>query len=573
IFMSRIIRVYAVTLVGTVFMYVSLFFVKPEVFSNPTGYIPRIIYMGSHSLGLLIAYRSESIKGIWLSVFVSVFFSTCAIEGILIVQPWHAMPKYILFLIPLLVALMLPVRIKEILPISIGLPVIHACTLPWHQTSDPALEIVLMIISGIFAVVSVQITDGLRRTNAIKEALILREQSKFWSLQKQLEKSDEERTYKLEEQSIQLGFLSREIQDLEHKERERMASLLHDHLQQHLAAAKIQTQLVRQEQDPQTRSIAWAAIDEALSNAIGVTRSITASVAPNSPTQNGLHASLYNLKAKLESQFGLHTELILDKKEPKEPLTCSLFYDCARELLFNVIKHSGIKQAELNLYLDENQDWCLRVSDQGVGYVQEEGIKNESFGLQILRRRIEQVEGILDIRSSPDNGVTACVKIPPFSKRHPLDATKDSNAVGHSSSSYNRFAYSKTRIVIADDHEEIREEISHIINTVNDIEIVGQAKNGQEALDITLEQEPDILVIDMNTSKRSGLEITKIIRQRTEKTRVIGFSSSDSARIAQQFIAYGGDAYLLKSMLPSHLLNAIRTTKKTKDWILFRSDL
>ena len=123
------------------------------------------------------------------------------------------------------------------------------------------------------------------------------------------------------------------------------------------------------------------------------------------------------------------------------------------------------------------------------------------------------------------------------------------------------------------DSDAFREEIVRIIDNAGDIEIIGEIQDEQEVLELVLQLEPDILIVDMDMSKRSGIETTRIVRQETERTRIIAFSTSDSSRIAQQFIASGGDVYLLKSMLPSHLVHTIRMVKQAKDWMVFRANL
>ena len=571
LFLSRIIRVYAITLVTTLLMYTALFVSKPEVFDYPMGIILRVGYVGSLAVGLLIAYRATSLKGIWLSVIVSIFFSTCTLEGILIMQPTHQIPKYILFLAAPFVALMLPVRPSEMLQVALGLPILHAGTLPWQQTSDPVIDCFLLLVSGTFAMASVYVTDNLRKTNAIKEALLLREQSKFWNLQKQLDKHQEERTSRLQEQSIQLGFLSQEIQELEQRERERIGSLLHDHLQQDLAAAKIQANVARRENDKEACHKSLEVIEEALSNAINVTRTITASVVPNIPIKHGLHAALHHLTAQLKRRFALHVDLVLDTNEPFEPITRSILYDSARELLFNIVKHSGVKQAKLSLYLESDSIWKLKVSDQGKGYEIHETMQGESLGLQLLRQRIENRDGTMAVESSINSGTTVEITI---AKRFTSSqSTNRETSISEEDETAENLLFPKIRILVADENQDSRATIAKLIEKLSDVELIGEAQDGQQALEMAFALEPDILIIDVNISAKSGIEVTSVIRQQTERTSVIGFSMSDSARIAQQFILAGGDVYLLKSMLPSHLINTIRTTKRARDWMLFRSNL
>ena len=175
----------------------------------------------------------------------------------------------------------------------------------------------------------------------------------------------------------------------------------------------------------------------------------------------------------------------------------------------------------------------------------------------------------MDIDSSEGNGFTVEVKIPCASKRNRSPAMPSSKT----SQSRTRSKKTKIRLLVADESDDFRKEILQIVGGVSDIEVVGEGTSDRETLELVMTSEPDILIVNMDISKKSGIEIIKTIRRRTELTRIIGFANGDSARTAQRFIASGGDVFLLTSMLPSHLLHAIRTTKTTKDWLLFRSNL
>ena len=185
-----------------------------------------------------------------------------------------------------------------------------------------------------------------------------------------------------------------------------------------------------------------------------------------------------------------------------------------------------------------------------------------------MRRRIKKSGGTLEILSSLNNGVRIDIKIPVLPIHKTMETPKN-----HTHSLKTCFLYAKIRVFIATENEVFHKEIKSIIDSVSDIEIVGHSIEEKEVTHHILEFNPDILLIDMNMTKRSGIELTRITRKQTERIRVIGFSRSNSARIAQKFIASGGDIYLLESMLPTHLVNAIFTTKRIQDWILFRAEL
>jgi NarL family two-component system response regulator LiaR len=116
----------------------------------------------------------------------------------------------------------------------------------------------------------------------------------------------------------------------------------------------------------------------------------------------------------------------------------------------------------------------------------------------------------------------------------------------------------KIRIVIADDHAVVREGMRALIEIVPDMELVGEAKDGVEALLKTRSTRPDVVLLDMMMPRMDGVEAIRAIKAELPNTRIIiltSFADDDKVLAA---IRAGALGYLLKDSSPQNLLQAIR---------------
>ena len=114
------------------------------------------------------------------------------------------------------------------------------------------------------------------------------------------------------------------------------------------------------------------------------------------------------------------------------------------------------------------------------------------------------------------------------------------------------------KIVIADDHQLLREGLSSLLSRQSDLSVVGQACNGREALQLAERLGPDVVVMDVSMPDLNGIDATKQILSRTSGTKVLGLSMhSDRQFVAEMFRA-GASGYLLKDSAFEELASAIR---------------
>lgn len=116
----------------------------------------------------------------------------------------------------------------------------------------------------------------------------------------------------------------------------------------------------------------------------------------------------------------------------------------------------------------------------------------------------------------------------------------------------------RLRLLLADDHPFVREGIRSFLGDFSDIEVVGEASAGEEALEMTAELRPDIVLLDINLPGINGIEALRQIKQKIPATKVLVLSVHNTKEYVIQGAKAGAHGYLLKDAPPQELLQAIR---------------
>jgi DNA-binding NarL/FixJ family response regulator len=120
------------------------------------------------------------------------------------------------------------------------------------------------------------------------------------------------------------------------------------------------------------------------------------------------------------------------------------------------------------------------------------------------------------------------------------------------------------RVVLADDDRSFRSTLKAILSVHPDIEIVGEAATGQEAIRQVTELRPDVLVLDMRLPDYDGLEVLRQLGQVGTQTRVVILSLWDNIEYRQTAVEIGASAYIVKGTAFTQLLPVIRGTAKSQ---------
>jgi DNA-binding NarL/FixJ family response regulator len=114
------------------------------------------------------------------------------------------------------------------------------------------------------------------------------------------------------------------------------------------------------------------------------------------------------------------------------------------------------------------------------------------------------------------------------------------------------------RVLLVDDHTVVREGIRHVLSGTGEFEVVGEASEGTEAIALTAELQPDVVVLDITLPGKSGLRLVESLRKASSGTRILMLSVHDQTEYVVQSVRAGAHGYLRKDTTPNELRQAIR---------------
>ena len=126
------------------------------------------------------------------------------------------------------------------------------------------------------------------------------------------------------------------------------------------------------------------------------------------------------------------------------------------------------------------------------------------------------------------------------------------------------------RVVIADDHAVVRQGIRGVLEDVEGLQVVAEAGDGDQALALTLEHEPDVVVLDVSMPGKTGLEVAKELRERGSAVRVLVLSMHDDPEYVLEAVRAGADGYVLKDVAPSELRAAVAAVHEGREYFSAR---
>jgi PAS domain S-box-containing protein len=249
-----------------------------------------------------------------------------------------------------------------------------------------------------------------------------RDEQALRQLNETLEQRVAERTELAESRARQLQALVSELALAEQRERRRLAEILHDHLQQLLVAARMNCEILSAGVGTEHKQAAENIIS-LIARSIQTSRSLTAELSPPILQQGGLSAAIEWLSRWMQENHGLTVELKTDPDmDPEREDTTVILFQSIRELLFNVVKHAGVKSARVEMCRDGENRLRVNVIDRGSGFDPGATWENEKestgFGIFSIRERLMLLGGALEVESAPGAGAS-------FSLVVPLELTKE----------------------------------------------------------------------------------------------------------------------------------------------------
>ena len=339
----------------------------------------------------------------------------------------------------------------------------------------------------------------------------------------ELEEAVNKKTAELVQSQERLRALASELSLAEQRERKRLATELHDHLQQMLVCGKMAIGEVQRVVAgvPECECL-LERVDDMLSDALTYSRTLVAELNPPVLQDHGLGAGLKWLGEYMRRHGQTVTVLVPENHELTLPEAHRvLLFQSVRELLINASKHAGTGKAGVRLERrDENL--YVTVSDEGKGFdltagrlatagIPSGGISSK-FGLYSIHERMQALGGSFVIQSAPRLGTTATLIVPVAS--HIVENERDSQKKGRS----------MVQVLLVDDHAMVRQGLRSVLDAYDDLHVVAEARDGAEAVKLVGDLHPRVVVMDINMPRMNGIDATIQIKNHWPETTVIGIS-------------------------------------------------
>ena len=377
-----------------------------------------------------------------------------------------------------------------------------------------------------------------------------------------LEQRVAERTAEVQQQADQLRALAVELSQAEQRERKRLSAILHDHIQQLLVAAQLQLGLVERANSRTVRSVVQG-INSTIAEAITASRWLTVELSPPILHQSGLTAALTWLAARKEEKylFKVHVRANSDA-EPADPDVRAMLFESVRELLLNAVKHSGVREAQL-IMRRTKEDWTqIIVEDKGKGFDPSaiSAHRGGGFGLFSIQQRLAYLGGRLEVDSAPGRGARFVLTIP-IGQAAGTEAASAAATAPPSEIAPVRPKSRKISVLLVDDHRIVRQGLASLLEFEEDIEVVGEAENGRQAVELARQHTPEVVIMDVNMPIMGGIEATQILSRELPQIKVIGLSMHAERDTAEAMRQAGAVAYLTKGGPSEDLIAAIRACR------------
>ncbi len=376
---------------------------------------------------------------------------------------------------------------------------------------------------------------------------------------------------RLQRRARQLQRLTLEVAEAEERERRRLAEVLHDDLQQVLAGAKFQLGAIaaRAARGEEVGG-AVRAVEGLLDEAVVMSRGLSRRLGPPALRGAGLMALLEWQARQFGELHGLRVEVTgPDDEELDDERVNRFVVRAVQELLFNVVKHSGCDLARVEVRcLGGRIQVEVRDSGRGFDAAELDGADagTDGLGMFSIRERLDLLGGGMEISSAPGAGTLVRLELPYAGEAggeavavergdeapSPGAAPGEGDDVGDET---------MIRVLLVDDHRLMRHGLRTLLENHGGIEVVGEADDGQQAVELADAVEPDVIVMDAAMPVMDGLEATLRIKARHPDVRVIGLSMFEEGEMAQRMFDAGADAFLNKAGPSEALVAAIRGAK------------
>jgi CheY-like chemotaxis protein len=362
-----------------------------------------------------------------------------------------------------------------------------------------------------------------------------------------------------------LRRLASQLTLAEQTARRQLASTLHDGLQQLLFSVGITLDeaMKTKSQDDHVQLLdrARADVKEAMEEA----RTLSVNLFPPVLHLGGLPTALTWLARRTREQYNVVVNVTAEPEaNPAASDVRILLFEAVRELLFNAVKHAHADRVDIKLAVGPGDTIHIQVSDDGVGFdpatLHDKDQPQAGLGLFSIQERLALLGSYLDIQSAPGKGSRFTLTLPRTglpgvaadgAEAPRYDTGWPERLVHDSANGASKFL----RILIADDHAVARAGLRELFSKRPELQVVGEAASGVEAITQAVALQPDVIVMDVSMPQMNGIDATREIHRTLQYIRIVGLSTHDDENTERLMREAGADAYFTKNEGTDRLLD------------------
>src|SRR5262249_52658698 len=283
------------------------------------------------------------------------------------------------------------------------------------------------------------------------------------------------------------------------------------------------------------------------------------------------------LARRTQEQYGILVNVTADPQaNPDAGDARILLFEGVRELLFNAVKYARVDRVDVKLALGSGNAIHIQVSDEGVGFdpsasLHDTDQQQGGLGLFSIQERLALLGGHLDIQSAPGKGSRFTLTVPRTGLPG-LAADGTEAQYRDTAASQERVVYDSAkgtpkslRILIADDHAVARAGLRELFSKRPELQVVGEAASGVEAITQAVALQPDVTIMDVSLPQLNGIDATREIHHTMGHIRIVGLSTHDDESTERLMRQAGAEAYFTKNegteRLLDHLLSLVTQAK------------
>jgi signal transduction histidine kinase/CheY-like chemotaxis protein len=383
------------------------------------------------------------------------------------------------------------------------------------------------------------------------------------------ELSDANEALRLREETLR--NLSGRLLRLQDDERRRISRDLHDVTGQKLALLSMDlSSAAKQVNAPKNEEVKRLLVESLeLSNEVSKEiRTLSYLLHPPLLDELGLSSAVEWFAQGFESRTGIRVEVDIPPTfERLAPDAEVALFRVIQESLANVHRYSGSPTAYVRARSDA-EEVRLEVGDFGRGMGRESKNADRAssaalgVGIQGMRERVRQLSGTLEIGSRTGNGTVVTAILPISTCRVAESVESDDSKFGEvkmaAESRVEGAGGWRKRILIADDHDVLRRGIRTMLESDPELEVCGEAVDGKDALEKTLAQAPDLIILDINMPIMNGIDVLRQIVRHRPQTKILAFSVHDSKQMVEEILSAGAHSYVSKGTGGQHLVHEVR---------------